>query len=60
MEILICINKNWPSNPQIGYLLKLTDIAFTCKVEPNLIIKLGVEFEKQVDDEDSLNLHDFF
>jgi hypothetical protein len=60
MEILIFINKNWPSNPQIDYLLKLTDIASTCKVEPNLIIKLGVEFKKQVDDEDSLNLHDFF
>jgi hypothetical protein len=59
MEKLIFINKNWPSNPQIGCLLKLNDIVYACEVEPNLITKLKVEFEKQVDDEDSLDLDDF-
>jgi hypothetical protein len=59
MDKLIFINKNWPFNPWIG-CLKLTNIAFPCKVEFDLMAKLEAKFEEQVDDENSLDLHDSF
>jgi hypothetical protein len=48
MDTLIFVNKNWPSNPWIG-CLKPTNFATTLEVEFELISKLKVEFEKQVD-----------
>jgi hypothetical protein len=37
--------------------LKHNDVASTCEVEFDLMAKLEVEFEDQVNDEDSLDLH---
>jgi hypothetical protein len=59
MDKLIFINRNWPSNPWIG-CLKLSNIASTCELEFDLMVKREAKFEKQVDDENSLDLHDSF
>jgi hypothetical protein len=37
--------------------LKHTDVAFACEAKFDLIAKLEIEFENQVNDEDSLDLH---
>ncbi len=55
MDKLIFVHKNWPSNPWISYL-KHIDVTSTCEAKPNLMAKLEVEFENQVDNEDSLDL----
>ncbi len=36
MDKLIFINKNWPSNPQIGWL-KPTNFAFACEIKSKLM-----------------------
>jgi hypothetical protein len=56
VDKLIFFHKNWPSNPHIG-CLKQIDVAFACEAESNLMAKLEVEFENQVNNEDSLDLH---
>jgi hypothetical protein len=37
--------------------LKQIDVAYACEAEFDLMTELKVEFEDQVDDEDSLDLH---
>jgi hypothetical protein len=41
----------------IGYL-KPINVAFACEVECDLMVETEVEFENQVNNEDSLYLHD--
>jgi hypothetical protein len=56
VDKLIFVHKNWPSNPQIG-CLKHIDVTFACEAKFDLMAKLKVEFENQVNDENSLDLH---
>lgn len=44
-------------NSHIGYL-KPINVAFACEVECDLMVELEVEFENQVNNENSLYLHD--
>jgi hypothetical protein len=37
--------------------LKQIDVAYACEVEFDLMAEFKVEFEDQVNDEDSLDLH---
>jgi hypothetical protein len=37
--------------------LKHIDVASTCEAKSDLMAELEIEFEDQVDDEDSLDLH---
>jgi hypothetical protein len=59
MDKLIFVHQNWTSNSHIGYL-KPIDVAFACEVECDLMVELEVEFENQVNNENSLYLHDYF
>ncbi len=52
----VFVHKNWPFDPHISYL-KQIDVAYACEAEFDLMTELKVEFEDQVDDEDSLDLH---
>jgi hypothetical protein len=47
-EKLIFIDKNWQSNPHVGYP-KFSNFAFACEVELNLTKELDVEFEPKVE-----------
>jgi hypothetical protein len=50
------VHKNWPLNPWTS-CLKPIDFASKCEVEYNLIAKLEIEFQDEVDHEDFLNLN---
>jgi hypothetical protein len=56
IDKLIFVHKQWPSNLRIG-CLKHIDVAFTCEAKFDLMAKLELEFEDQVDNENSLDLH---
>jgi len=56
IDKLIFVHKKWPYNPWISYL-KHIDVAFACETKLDLMAKLEVEFEDQVNNEDSLDLH---
>ncbi len=53
---LTFVHKNWPFDSWIG-CLKHIDVAFACEVEFDLMVELEVEFEDQVNNENSLDLH---
>ncbi len=59
MDKLIFVHKNWPYDPLITYL-KHIDVTYACGVKFDLMAKLEVEFEDQIDNEDSLDLHRAF
>jgi hypothetical protein len=48
---LIFVNKNWPFNPRVG-CLNFLKFAFTCKVKSNLMKKLDVKYEHEVECEE--------
>jgi len=56
MDKLTFVHKNWPFDSHIG-CLKHIGVTSACEVEFNLMVKLEVDFEDQVDNENSLDLH---
>jgi hypothetical protein len=47
-------HQNWPSDSWIG-CLKHIDVASKCEAKFHLMVKLEVEFEDQINDENSLD-----
>jgi hypothetical protein len=59
LDKLIFVNKNWPFDPQDGYM-KPIDFASTCEMESNLTMELEVVFQDEIDHENFLDLNETF